>query len=574
MVHKPVAAHGATRSQLPRPGPPAAAMPSHAQRTLALQRLADDDDNLTSAFLARDRGRPDGAPPPTPLAPRSPAAVLQRAFKYQDAMHNINLVPHEPALRREVENAGADEKVLASFDKAADAKAARKFDVWAKKEGVDWKPILKTVVGIDVAREQQREQAMFGRQRPDKKYQGGRLEGVSLSGFIPIHPTAGNELLTTVPRSGPGRFDYTVDEDRRILQFLRQLSTQLYGHLTDMKKLAKEEQEIQTMLAFGNLLIASNKPETTANLADELRSLKGPTKTGEALFEMLTTTHYKKARLRELSTRHAKKLGTFYDDVRQFRTQSPRLQQVVETLVKAEIHTITDLNDHRALEAMTKNPGRIYILSAPSISGVAHAEQRLIELRDIANVFLADPVAWVAGKKRPCFGCWIHETLANTRGGYRLVYQDQPGKAFMNTYRDAQETERDHWHTTLADEDFVFAETEGLGGEAGPESDSEAEEPLPEFDDADKLVATLELDPIKPAHRGALKRHWEAAGGDFDAAEEYARSRKKTKVEASENQMLVDIDNLATWAAKSPNPVFRRRYSLKKRRTPKKETTT
>ena len=443
--------------------------------------------------------------------------------------------------------------------------------MWADGAGVAWKPILKTVLGIDVDLEQRREREMFGTQNAKKQFLGGRVEGSSQTGFIPKNPTSGAMKLTTVPRSGAGAFDYTADEDRRILQLLRQLSTQLYGHLTDLNKLAEEEQEIQTMLAFGSLLVASNKPETAENLARNLRKIKAEARP-EQLFEILTKRHYSKQKLTTLSTRHGAKIETFYDDVRTDRVDSPNIQQIINTLVKAKVRRITDLNDHKALEEMVEKPGRIYILTAPSLKGVSHAEQRLIELRDLANVYLADPVAWVAGKKRPCFGCWIHETLANARGGYRLVYQDQPGKGFMNTYRAAPQAERDHWHTTLADEDFAFHETADHGGEAGPESDSEAEDPLPEFDDANKLVATLEL--LKPPQRQAIKRHWEAAGGDYDEAEDYAKARKRAKVEAKEQQMEVDINNLATWAATNPNPVFRRRYSLKKRFVAKKKKTT
>ena len=561
MVEQPVAERGAPRSQPTRTRPPAATLPSDAQRTLVQERLADNP--MASAFLARDRREPGPEPEPAgrPVAPRSAQAVLQRVFKYEDQLRNLDLESYQPKLRKALQKAGAADTVLTSFDKVAGYKQVRKFDVWADSAGVAWKPILKTVLGIDVDREQRREREMFGTMNSVKQFLGGRVEGSPQSGFIPKHPTTGAMKLTTVPRSGPGAFDYTADEDRRILQLLRQLSTQLYGHLTDLDKLAVEEQEIQTMLAFGNLLVATNKPETAKNLARNLRKIKAEARP-EQLFEILTKSHYSKQKLKTLSTRHGAKIGTFYDDVRVDRVDSPNIQQIIKTLVKAKVRRITDLNDSTALEAMVEKPGRIYILTAPSLKGVSHAEQRLIELRDLANVYRADPVAWVAGKKRPCFGCWIHETLANARGGYRLVYQDQPGKAFMNTYRDAPEAERDHWHTTLADEEFAFSETADHGGEAGPESDSEAEDPLPEFDDANKLVATLEL--LKPPQRQAVKRHWEAAGGDYDAAEDYAKARKRAKVEAKEQQMEEDINNLATWAAANPNPVFRRRYSLKK----------
>ena len=573
MVEQPVAERGAPRSQPSRTRTPAATLPSDAQRALARQRLADNP--MAEAFLARDRREPEpepeGEPAGQPVAPRSPQAVLQRVFKYEDHLRSLDLGPYQPTLRTALETAGAADTALKSFDKVAGFKAVRKFDVWADGAGVAWKPILKTVLGIDVDLEQRREREMFGTQNAKKQFLGGRVEGSSQTGFIPKHPTSGAMKLTTVPRSGPGAFDYTADEDRRILQLLRQLSTQLYGHLTDLNKLAEEEQEIQTMLAFGSLLVASNKPETAANLAHNLRKIKAEARP-EQLFEILTKRHYSKQKLTTLSTRHGAKIETFYDDVRTDRVDSPNIQQIINTLVKAKVRRITDLNDHKALEEMVEKPGRIYILTAPSLKGVSHAEQRLIELRDLANVYLADPVAWVAGKKRPCFGCWIHETLANARGGYRLVYQDQPGKGFMNTYRAAPQAERDHWHTTLADEDFAFHETADHGGEAGPESDSEAEDPLPEFDDANKLVATIEL--LKPPQRTALKRHWEAAGGDFDEAEDYAKARKRAKVEAKEQQMEVDINNLATWAATNPNPVFRRRYSLKKRFVAKKKKTT
>ena len=154
------------------------------------------------------------------------------------------------------------------------------------------------------------------------------------------------------------------------------------------------------------------------------------------------------------------------------------------------------------------------------------------------------------------------------RGTYRLVYQDQPGKGYLNTYRAAKREERERWEEELKDDDLAVSETAGLRGEVGPESESEADEPMPEFDDADVLIEKLARQPIKPSHRLALKRVWDAVGGDFDAREKYASERKRQKRPDEEQKLDFEIDAVANFASRQRNMAIRRKLKLTNRRPP------
>ena len=286
LVDTPAGDRRAARPQ--RSGAPLSAEAAHV---LMLQRRLGN--SLTSELLAGGRGQRRAAAPAPAEMSRSPA--LQRYFQYKDPRHQppIDLRAHQPAIRDAVAHASAsDAKTLKNFDSAARAKGARDFDAWAEKNGVaSWKQILKDEAGLDIALEEDREQRVFGVQqrtaagKPTPQFRTGRIEGSTQSGMIPTHPGSGAPMLTQVPRRGAGAYDYTVGEDTRILQLLRQVSTQLYGYLTDIEKLAEEEQEIQTMFSYGSLLVTSNRPETGLNLYRELRALKGASNVHEAVFE-------------------------------------------------------------------------------------------------------------------------------------------------------------------------------------------------------------------------------------------------------------------------------------------------
>lgn len=506
---------------------------------------------------------------------RAATAMVQRKFQYKDVRRAIDLTPHVADIRGELEDAhqvGRD--VLADFDRKA--RAPRKnyhFDGWAVEHQVDWKSILKEVLGIDVVAEEATEAALFGTQDAHNAYRGGRLEGFSLSGLYPVSAVGNVTAPRQVPRRGPGRFDYTVDDDARTLQLLRQVSSQLYFYLEKRTLLGKLEQEIQTMLAYDSLLIASNNPVTTQNLFDTLTTLRGRGGEHVAIYEILTSGHRVAgtgAALKQaISERHAMKLESLYQGIRQEAVRSPKVQVILDRLMDGPITTITKLDDPEQIQHMADSPG-IYILVADSISGVSHAEQRLIELRDIAALYKADPTAWVAGKKRPCFGCWIHERLhANRPGMYRLVFQNQPGKAFINTHRTAAQEDKDEWATVLTDTSFNVHETAGLKGEVGPESDSEDEnaETIPFYETGSELVSALGSGEIKGARRRGLKRHFADMGADFEGVRTYARKRQRTSVvEPAQEQMVEDqIDILQGGADDHPNPAFRSLYADQQR---------
>ena len=478
---------------------------------------------------------------------RAAVTAVQRYFKFSGPLdERPELTSGEvAAFRLELLDADFKEgsKELKSFDTAAKSMAPRFVDKWAEKNApaFDWKAAVKKILKIDVDATQKQKDELFG--KPESgKFQGGRLSGVPLSGFVPVNPSTKAEMLKQVPRSGADSYRYDVDEDSRVVQILRQISTQVFLYLTATSKLGEQEQEIQTMDAFGSLFVGSNVLETTRNFYDTLVDVSGSLASEDILYAILSG-NFTTGKLGVISKRHGDKLQGFYDEVRQQRVTYPRVASIVDRLVAAKVRLITALDDVGQIDAVVKNPDCIYVVSAPSLKGKSHAEQRLIELRDIVAAYGSDPTAWVAGKKRPCFGCWIHETLAKD-----LIYQDQPGKAFMNTFMAATPSEREHWAHHLTDEDFVFHETSGLRGEVGPESESEAEDLPDDMQGPDELLTALGTDKLEDPTKkilSATSRSFRAnrtsigSGSWPESAPGGAASRRKTRKRSNSSPPLV-----------------------------------
>ncbi len=493
---------------------------------------------------------------------RAAVTAVQRYFKFSGPLdERPELTSGEvAAFRLELLDADFKEgsKELKSFDTAAKSMAPRFVDKWAEKNApaFDWKAAVKKILKIDVDATQKQKDELFG--KPESgKFQGGRLSGVPLSGFVPVNPSTKAEMLKQVPRSGADSYRYDVDEDSRVVQILRQISTQVFLYLTATSKLGEQEQEIQTMDAFGSLFVGSNVLETTRNFYDTLVDVSGSLASEDILYAILSG-NFTTGKLGVISKRHGDKLQGFYDEVRQQRVTYPRVASIVDRLVAAKVRLITALDDVGQIDAVVKNPDCIYVVSAPSLKGKSHAEQRLIELRDIVAAYGSDPTAWVAGKKRPCFGCWIHETLAKD-----LIYQDQPGKAFMNTFMAATPSEREHWAHHLTDEDFVFHETSGLRGEVGPESESEAEDLPDDMQGPDELLTALGTDKLEDPTKKILKRDFAKLQGepDFNRVGELARKRARRSSKPEEDEEAFKL--LASFgdkAAASKNPSVRFRY--------------
>jgi hypothetical protein len=493
---------------------------------------------------------------------RATVTAVQRYFKFSGALdERLQLTAEEvAAFRLELLGAGFKEgsKEVKSFDTAAKSKAARFVDTWAEKNAptFDWKAAVKKILKIDVDATQKQKDDLFGKP-VSGKFQGGRLSGVPLSGFVPVNPSTKAEMLEQVPRSGADSYRYDVDENSRVVQILRQISTQVHLYLSATNKLGEQEQEIQTMDAFGSLFVGSNVLETTRNFYDTLVDLSKGLATEDILYAILSG-NFTTGKLGVISKRHGEKLQGFYDEVRHQRVTYPQVASIVDRLVAAKVRLITALDDVGQIDGIVKNQGCIYVVSALSLKGKSHAEQRLIELRDVVAAYGSDPTAWVAGKKRPCFGCWVHETLAKD-----LVYQDQPGKAFMNTFMAATPSEREHWAHHLADEDFVFHETEGLRGEVGPESESEAEDLPEDMQGPDELMTALGTDKLKEPTKKILKRDFTKLQGepDFNRVGDLARKRARRNSKPEEDlEAFKLLASFGDKAAASTNPSVRFRY--------------
>lgn len=422
-------------------------------------------------------------------------------------------------------------------------------DVWLKKWGVDWETVMKTIVHTDP----QWEKDIFAK---------SRVTGAPLSGFIPITTVGGKtqKMLEKVPRTGPKRFDYGADENMRTLQTLRQVSTQFYTYLETANQLAKDEQEIQTMWSYGSLIIGSNELGTMNNLYDELTTLKGLS-SAHRLFNILKGPYGKKF-MAELTKRHGLKLQNLYQSVRE--PGNTYLQEILDTLVTANVVKITDVTDATQVSQVADNPGNIYVLAAPSPGGVSHAEQRLIEFRNILQDYKADPAAWVAGKKRPCFGCFIKEGMTQDEGRYTLHYLEQPGKLFMGTYRAAPPEEKEKWHEAVADPTLTVYESEKGGGKIAAESESEAESEM-EWVEPKKLLRDVARKRASKRKRRSLKLHFNKAGVDFDEVSGYVKGKDEdsSKVDSDKEEMLQkSVKRLKTYSESSPNPAVKTMFAF------------
>lgn len=486
--------------------------------------------------------------------------ALQGKFVYKD--YDLGDYADDIAEYIETNNG---KKAADSFRRMAANKRNNDFEKWANARGrnVDWEQILMDIVGFDPDWEAE----LFGQ----------RMEGMPLSGYIPVVEEGGKKkkMLEQVPRSGPGSFDYTSDEDKRILQTLRQISSQFYVYLEAADKLAQGEQEIQTMWAYGNLILASNVPGTLDALYTELKTLSVGVNASQKLFDVLTGTYAPKKFLGVISERHGAKLSNLYQSMRQ--PGSGHLKKIVEALAGASVSKITDVTDEDQVKQVADGSGNVYLLTSASPGGVAHAEQRLVEFRNFLEVYKQDPKAWVAGKKRPCFGCWIKLMRTNTEQAYELVYMDQPGKAFMGTYRVAEPPEKEEWYATLQDETTTFYETQGARGEVGPESESESEDEI-SFDDPEKLMTALASDKLTKSQREAINFFSREAGVDTRRVAEYVGRKRKKGDDAVDTDEEDNLEQSARkWAnlsQSSANPGIRKAFGFKtgyKKKTPAKK---
>lgn len=396
------------------------------------------------------------------------------------------------------------------------------------------------------------------------------MTGGTQFGYVPEHPEQKEKKMLV--KAKRGEFDYTSSEDRRILQLLRQLSTQMYLYLQQIGQLGLKEQEIQTMWLHGNLIIASNNLDTTKNLHRLLTT--GLTKDVQTELHKILTQNYtgKKAILTEISKRHGQKINNLFQGIRLLAL--PEIQLILNTLLKGSVKLITDVQDQTTVKEVGDNSGNIYILSAPSPEDYSHAEQRLIEFSDIVHDYKANPTAWVAGKKRPCFGCWIREIRTNKKGSYRLVYQDQPGKAFVGTYRAAPPKEKEEWVEKLKEKELRVYESEKGQGEIGPESASEAESDI-DYSEPNVLMEDIAHRPFSDKKRKAFDFHFKKAGVEYDKVERYVKRRKTNDdIDSSEEERLEEAaEKIKQYSKASLNPAVPKMFHFESRKYTKRQKT-
>jgi hypothetical protein len=483
----------------------------------ALQETGNDNTGM------QERGKST----PTSGVPQS--SVIQSVFKW--GKHSLK--DYQDDIKKHLKKK-YEKLVVRSFGRRARKGKSYDFPKWARRKKVNAMDVLKILAGKapDTFEPLLLQYELFG-QGIEKE---PLLTGAYQKGFVPTtwegktsekkkkkrkkkRKKRSKKKRRRIKRVGRGSHDYSENENQRILQLLRQISTQLYLYLQVNKKLAKREQEIQTMWAYGNLIVGSNQPDTLKNLYEQVTTLVS-TQTIHKLYEILKGEYSvtKKKFIRTLSKRIANKLNNLYKGQRQVKLGSPEIDKIMKVLLTGSVEKITDVTDKDQVKKVANTTGNIYFLVAESLNKYNHAEQRLIEFLDIVQNYKETPIAWVAGKKRPCFGCWIRERHTNEKKKYTLVHQNRPGKAFFGTYKVAPRDEQEKWKDLLKDSTTCVYENDQGSGEIGDESESEPESDeelvIPKYTDKDKFLDDYNCDVLSEKQKKVINRHIEMIGQD------------------------------------------------------------
>jgi hypothetical protein len=223
---------------------------------------------------------------------------------------------------------------------------------------------------------------------------------------------------------------YASDRDR---QLLRHFSSQLFFLA---KGRINSAQEIQTMVANGNLFVAANADGDieaiynwlASDLAGKLRTALTTTwKSDPSGAYWLTPKSTKK----KSTARFARKFERLYSGKRTAKLQSGHVA-IDPTLIwgiiqGANIETLKGWKKGDVVQAFAGS-GKIFLLYAGNDG--RHAEEKLMDLLELAK---HNGVVLIAGKKRPCKTC-LGRLRYMVSEGFKVTHSQCPGFIWKERY--------------------------------------------------------------------------------------------------------------------------------------------
>ncbi|QLJ02901.1 DUF4157 domain-containing protein [Streptomyces sp. NEAU-sy36] len=201
-----------------------------------------------------------------------------------------------------------------------------------------------------------------------------------------------------------------MDPDERAL---RHISTQLFTLAT--KIVASEEHEVQSMYAKGSIFIAANKNATLTRLHEVLENeIK---EHGQKIVGIHLATNFQG----KTDERYARTVK-YLDDLRTGkRDRSGAVNEILMKIMRSPQFSPIAITDETGISGFLGSSGTNQLVFVKgSDTATPHAEQKLVTALIDSN-FTGE--ATIAGKKRPCTGCYICLSLAKEKKLAQLKFQ-------------------------------------------------------------------------------------------------------------------------------------------------------
>lgn len=236
---------------------------------------------------------------------------------------------------------------------------------------------------------------------------------------------------------------------RRLEQLLKHTSTAL---LEVARSKESDPVEVQSMFVDGRLLIAGNKGEGVAKLAEFLRT-KGLATAAQTALAQIDQDRpddvHQHRHIRKFGkvaasgeVRHkseaAAALAGADDSACRDAVQASELASLLAAARDAKLVMTGGANDAEAFLRSDKHRGRVMVLTGGNLP---HAEQQLVKVLWKSKV---TSLATIQGVRRTCVGCFL--TLAYARDHMRLPlrFSEEPGLAYPEAFKGLERVVADH----------------------------------------------------------------------------------------------------------------------------------
>lgn len=258
-------------------------------------------------------------------------------------------------------------------------------------------------------------------------------------------------------------------------QILRHISIQVFMYVR--KQLGRTgEQEVQSMLVNGRVLVATNDGESIDMLVAALKKKAKAKGQENGLRDILTGRWSTEKR----AVRAGKKLKRVIAGTRAKTVPVAKIVRAIPEKTE-DCFEVMDLsgNDARLVTSVGGARKIIFVKGSPA----PHAEQKLVHAL-VQSGHTGE--AHVYGKKRPCFGCYLTLKYVKEHGFPNLIFNPNPGGTWYPPMKEFADhaalfgSDREsvlEWFLEQA-EDAYTAYKSGAGGatDYDTESDSEAED--------------------------------------------------------------------------------------------------